>query len=239
MARHRTPVRSTVRSTARTTSGAGARPSRVWLAGAVAGATVGGLLAMVAVVAGPAQAGVAIPVSCTEKVVLEWDDVSYDLQGTCGVVVVRASGTTVDVPASRKLVVRGHDNTVVARPGDRLLVRGHDNHVRMTSTRVLDAASPGSVVSIDGLVEEGRVSGRGLTLRARQVSDLRLAGRGHDVAARRGYDARVPGDGSRVRFRRLDTLGLSGDHNTVVVRRRATTVRDHGDDNTVRVHRRR
>lgn len=215
---------------------------RVLLSGAVAGATLGGLLAVVAVVAGPAQAqaGPAIPVDCSgDKVVLEWDDVTYDLQGTCGVVVVKASGTVVDVPSSRKLVVRGHDNAVDARPGDRLVVRGHDNRVTITSTRVLDAASPGSVVTVDGLVEEGRVAERGLTLKARQVTDLRVGGRGHDVTARRGYDARVPGDRNSVRFRRLDTLGVSGDHNTVVVRRYATTVRDNGDGNTIRVNRRR
>jgi hypothetical protein len=216
------------------------RPGRVWLTGALAGAAVGGLLAAFVVVSSPAQAvPQGVPVACDDNVTLRTDGITYDLQGTCGVVVVKASGTVVDVPSSRKLVVRGHDNAIDARPGDRLVVRGHDNRVAITSTRVLDAASPGSVVTVDGLVEEGRLAERGLTLRARQVTDLRVGGRGHDVTTRRGYDARVPGDRNAVRFRRLDTLGVSGDHNSVVVRRYATTVRDSGEGNTIRVNRRR
>ncbi len=216
------------------------RPARVWLAGAVVGATVGGVLAAAAVLATPAQALGEVPVQCAnQKVVIETDGLSYQLQGTCGVVVVKADDTVVDVPASRRLVVRGHGNTVTARPGDRVLVRGHGNQVRVESTRVLVADSPGSRVRIIGLVETARVSGRDLRLAARQITDLRVAGRRHDVTARRGYDARVPGNGNRVELRRLDTLGIGGDHNTVVVRRYATTVSDSGVGNTVRVNRRR
>jgi hypothetical protein len=230
VARHRTSTR---------TPDPARRPGRVWLAGAVAGATVGGLLALVAVVTSPAQAAGAIPIRCSaDKVVLEGDGLSYELQGTCGVVVVKTTDTQVDVPSSRKLVVRGHDNVVTARPGDVLAVRGRDHRVTIESTRVLRASSPGSVVTVTGLAEEVRVAGRGLELAARQLTDLRLRGAGHDVTARRGFDARVPGDRMRVVFRRLDTLGVGGDRNRVVVRRGATEVRNSGSDNTIRVNRR-
>lgn len=216
------------------------RPVRVWLVGAVTGATLGGLLTAVVLAASPAQALGAIPVQCADsKVVLETDGLSYDLQGTCGVVVVKASDTVVDVPSSRRLVVRGHGNVVTARPGDVLKVRGRDNRVRIASTRALVAASPGSTVTVDGLVEQARLGRSGVTLRARQISTLTVGGRGHGVVARRGYEARVPGDRNDLAFRRLDEVRLGGDHNRVEVRRAATRVTDSGRDNTIRVHRRR
>lgn len=216
------------------------RSGRVWLVGAVAGATVGGLLTALALAASPAQALGSIPVQCGDgKVVIETDGLSYALQGTCGVVVVKASDTVVDVPSSRRLVVRGHDNVVTARPGDVLQVRGRDNRVRIASTRALVAASPGSRVRIDGLVEKARLGRSGVTLGAHQISDLTVRGRGHDVTARRGYDARVPGDRNDLSFRRLDDVRLGGDHNRVEVRRAATRVTDSGRDNEIRVHRRR
>jgi hypothetical protein len=65
-----------------------------------------------------------------------------------------------------------------------------------------------------------------------------VAGRGHEVRARRAFTVRVPGAHSSLGFRRLDTLQVSGDANTVRVRRGRTQVSDSGHRNAIRVHRR-
>lgn len=229
MARHHTTVHPTE------------SPRRAWLTGAVIAATLGGLLATVAVLATPAQAGtgVPVPVSCSEKVVLTMDDTTYDLNGNCGVVVVDADDVVVLLPATQKLVVRGERNTVHGKTIDRAVLRGRDQTVDASSVRVLRLISTHSVIDVEGLVEEARIGRRGNTLTARQVSDLVVRGRGHDVTARRGFDTRLPADRTRLRFRRLDALSVGGDHNRAVVRRYATEVGNTGDDNTIRVHRRR
>jgi hypothetical protein len=216
------------------------RPGRVWLTGALAGAAVGGLLAAFVVVSSPAQAvPQGVPVACDDNVTLRTDGITYDLQGTCGVVRVEASDTVVHLPATQKLVVLGHGNTVHGKTIDHLVVQGRRQHVDASSVRDADVTSRHSRVEVDGLVEELLVSRRGSTLTADQVSDAVVRGHGHDLRARRGYDARVPGNRNDLRYRRLDDLTVGGDHNHVVVRRHATRVRDSGDDNTVRVHRRR
>lgn len=214
--------------------------ARVRATGAAAGAALGGLLAAVAVLVSPANAALPVPVSCSDNVVLDHDDLTYHLQGTCGVVVITADNVVVELPATQKLVVRGQGNTVHGKTVDTMVVRGSDQRVDAASVRDLTVASSArSLVDTEGLVEDALLKGRGGDLAARQVSDLVVTGRGHDVAARRGYDARVPGDRNQVRFRRLDSVVVGGDHNHVVVRTRATRVRNHGDDNTITVHRRR
>jgi hypothetical protein len=215
------------------------RPARIRAISAVAGAVAGGLVAAVVLAAVPAQGVVAVPVQCSNgTTVLEWDDVRYDLDGTCGVVVVAADRTTVSMPAATRLVVRGQGNEVQAKPVTELVVTGRDNHVAAPSVRRLRLASPGSVVGVDGLVERARLGRQGGTLTARQVTDLTVRGHHHRVRARRGYDTRVPGDRSTVTFGRLDALRVAGDHNRVRVRRARTEVRVTGTGNRVRVHRR-
>lgn len=214
------------------------RPGRVWLTGALAGAAVGGLLAAVAVVASPAQAAGGIPTPCDDNVTLRLDGVTYDLQGTCGTVRVEADDTVVNLPATQKLVVLGHGNTVHGKTIDHLVVKGRGQQVEASSVRDADVVSRRSTVAVDGLVEELLVTGRGSTVSADQVSDAVVRGRGHEVRTRRGFDARVPGDGNRLRYRRLESVSVGGDDNRVVVRRGATSVRNFGDHNTIRVHRR-
>ncbi len=197
-----------------------------------------GLLVTAALTA-PATAAIPIPVSCTDgTVVLEWDDLTYDLDGTCGVVVIDADDTEVTIPSSRVVVVRGEGNVVHAKPTDRLRVLGSHQRVDVVSVRVLRVASRGSVVSVEGLAEEVSVGKRQAQLRAGQVSELVVAGRGHQVRARRAFTVRVPGAHSSLGFRRLDTLQVSGDANTVRVRRGRTQVSDSGHRNAIRVHRR-
>ena len=50
------------------------------------------------------------------ETVLAWDDVAYDLRGTCGVVRVTADHATVTMPAATRLVLEGAGNTVTAKP---------------------------------------------------------------------------------------------------------------------------
>lgn len=219
---------------ARTTN----RPGRIWLTGALAGAAVGGLLAAVAVVSSPAQAVGGIPTPCDDNVTLRLDDVTYDLQGTCGTVRVEADNAVVNLPATQKLVVLGHGNTVHGKTIDHLVVKGRGQQVDASSVRDADVTSKRSTVEVDGLVEELLLARRGSSLTADQVSDAVVRGHGHEVRARRGFDARVPGDAHDLRYRRLESVTVGGDDNKVVVRRGTTQVRDAGDHNTVRVHRR-
>lgn len=217
------------------------RPARVRAGSALAGAVAGGIVAALAAVVVPAQGAepFAIPVDCSvDKTVLELDDVSYDLNGTCGVVVVAASNTVVTMPAATKLVVRGAGNDVVAKPLTRVVVRGHGHTISTPSMRTLRLASPGSVVEVEGLLESATLAKRRGTVRADQVTELRVDGRQHRVRARRGYDARLAGDGAGVRYRRLDHLVVTGDENEVRVRRGRTSVRVDGSDNVIRVNRR-
>lgn len=211
-----------------------------WLAGALAGALVGGILAAMVVTTSPAQAGlITIPVNCSDdKTVLDVDDADYELHGTCGVVEITASGTHVTMPAAQRLVVRGTGNVVDAKPIDTVVVKGHANKIALPSARVLRLASPGSVVAAEGLLEDVSLGRKRGTVTAGQISDLRVGGRGHDVRARRGYDAAIPGNGNDVDFRRLDEVVLRGDHNAVTVTRGSTRVRNLGNDNRVRVNRR-
>lgn len=220
----------------RTTTDPADRRGRVWLTGALVGALAGGLLATAVVVAGPAQ---AVPYPCQDNATLTVDHTTYDLQGTCGVVRVEADHVVVNLPATQKLVVLGEGNVINGKTVDRLVLRGRDHQVRAASVRAGRVSSPGTVVDVEGLVEELLVTRRGADVRAQQVTDAVVRGRGHELTARRGYDARVPGDRSRLSYRRLDSLVLGGDRNRVVVRRHATTVRDAGSGNVVRVNRRR
>ena len=200
---------------------------------------VAGLLAVTGLAAAPAPATVAIPVNCSSgPVELEWDDTHYDLEGNCGLVRVTASNATVSMPTAVRLVVRGRGNTVVSKPIDAMIVRGRGHDLRPVSVRALHLASPRSVVAVEGLVESARVRRSRSTLTARQVSELRVPGASHTVRARRGFDADLSGARNDVVFRRLDALVVQGDDNRVRVRRAATSVRNSGTGNRIRVNRR-
>jgi hypothetical protein len=189
-----------------------------------------------AVAGSPARADVAVPVSCSsDKVVIEWDDLSYDLNGTCGVVVVKASNVKVTMPAAVRLVVKGRHNTIDARPLTTLVVRGGGHDVATPSVRYLRMSSPRTTLAVEGLVEDAVLAGRNAHLGADQVSDLLVTGDDHDVRARRGYDSRIEGDGNQLAYRRLESVVLTGHHNRVDVRAGRTEVHDRGSDNRVRI----
>lgn len=214
-------------------------PLRIRGAAALAGALVGGLVATLVLLVAPAQGQVAVPVNCSNgTVVLEWDDTTYDVDGTCGIVKVHADNTIVNMPSATRLVVRGQGNRVTAKPVDNLRVFGRDNRVELPSTRALRLASPGSVVAVEGLVEIARLRKRGATLTADRITDARISGRRHDVSARRGHDARIEGHRTRLALRRLETLTVVGDRNRVTVRRGQTEVAVDGTGNRIRVNRR-
>lgn len=167
---------------------------------ALALALVGATASLTALPA-PAQAdGLPIPVDCTRRVVLTWDGLTYDLQGTCGVVVIAAEDTEVSIPAARKVVVRGEGNVVHAKPTDRLRVLGRDQRVDVVSVRALRIASPGSVVTVTGLAEEVSVAKRRARLTADRLSELVVEGNHHTVRVHRGTTV-VRDDGRHNRIR--------------------------------------
>lgn len=172
---------------------------------ALALALVGATASLTALPAPTQAAGLPIPVDCTDRrVVLEWDGLTYDLQGTCGVVVVAADHTEVTIPASRRIVVRGEGNVVHAKPADRLRVLGRDQRVDVVSVRSLRVASPGSVVTVTGLAEEASVAKRRARLTADRLSELVVEGHHHTVRVRRG----------------TTVVRDDGRHNTIRVHRR-------------------
>ena len=92
------------------------------------------LLALTATAAGAAvvpvhAAGLAYPVQCElgSETVLAWDDVTYELRGTCGVVRLTGDDTTVTMPSATLLVVEGTGNTVTAKPLADVQVLGAGN----------------------------------------------------------------------------------------------------------------
>ena len=187
----------------------------------------------------PADAGLAVPVDCSGgPVEISTDDLTYDLDGTCGVVRVLADDVTVRMPTATRVVVRGHRNTVVSKSIGVLVVRGRHHEVRPVSVRHLRVASPGTAVEVEGLVETARLGRRGATVTADRVFTLRAPGNGNTLRAGSGYDASIGGNANTVRFRRLESLVVTGDDNAVRVRRGATAVRNEGRGNRISVARR-
>jgi len=200
------------------------------------GTLTAGLLVATGLTSAPADAGVAVPVNCSSgPVEIRTDDLTYDLDGTCGVVRVLADDVTVRMPTATRVVVRGHRNTVVAKPIGVLVVRGRDQEVRPVSVRHLRVASPGTAVEVEGLVETARLGRRDATVTADRVFTLRAPGNGNTLHAGSGYDASVGGIANTVRFRRLESLVVTGDDNAVRVRRGETTVRNEGRGNRISV----
>jgi hypothetical protein len=196
------------------------------------------LLVALGLSSAPAEAGLAVHVDCSHgPVELRWDDVTYELDGTCGTVRVLADDAVVRMPTATRVVVKGHRNTVRSRAVDTLVVRGRHHEVRPASVRVLQVASRGSVVEVGGLLESARLRGRNATVTADRVYTVKVPGSHHTVRTGRGYDASVGGDANTLRYRRLDSLVVSGDANTVRVRRGETSVRDGGHRNRIRARR--
>lgn len=183
----------------------------------------------------PATAtGLTVPVQCElgAETVLAWDDVTYDLSGTCGVVRVTADDASVTMPAATRLVVEGSSNTVTAKSVYDVLVTGAANTVTTPSITTLAVTGAGSDVAVAGLVEHADLGSTGSSLTADTVNVLRLRG-ADSVNVRKAYRTRVTGSDNVVRFRRSDRMVLTGDRNSVVVERGRTTVRDRGEDNVL------
>jgi hypothetical protein len=185
--------------------------------------------------AAPATAvGLTVPVQCEvgSETVLAWDDVAYDLRGTCGVVRVTADAASVTMPAATRLVVEGSDNTITAKSVYDVLVTGTSNAVTTPSITTLAVTGAGSDVAVAGLVEHAELTSTGSSLTADTVNVLRLRG-ADTVTARKAYRTRISGSDNVVRLRRGDRLVLTGDRNGVTVERGRTSVRDRGDDNVL------
>ncbi len=185
--------------------------------------------------AAPAQAvAPVLPVQCEvgAETVLAWDDVAYDLRGTCGVVRVSADHATVTMPAATRLVLEGTGNAVTAKPLLDVEVTGAGNSLATPSVRSLVVSGPGTTVTVAGLVELAELSSTSSTLTADVVNLARL--RGADaVTARKAYRTRITGSDNVVGLRRADKLVLTGDRNAVTVTRGRTTLRDRGDANVL------
>lgn len=202
------------------------------------GALAAGLLVL-GLTSAPADAEPAVPVNCSSgPVEITIDDLTYDLNGTCGVVRVLADDVTVRMSTATRLVVRGHRNTVVAKPVTRLVVLGRDHEVRTVSARHLKVASPGTAITVEGLVEAGRLGGRRATVTADRVSTLHVPGAHNTLRTGSGYDASIGGNTNTVRFRRLESLVVAGGDNRVRVSRGSTAVRNDGRGNHISVARR-
>ena len=190
--------------------------------------------------AAPATAGITLPVQCEvgTETVLPWDDVAYDLRGTCGVVRLSGDRTTVTMPSATRLVIEGAGNSVTAKPIYDVEVVGADNSLATPSLTSLVLTGTGSTVTVSGLVERAELLGSGSTLTADTINVLRL--RGTDtVTARKAYRTRITGADNAVVLTRADRVVLTGDRNTVTVARGRTTLRDRGDANVLDLRARR
>ena len=189
----------------------------------------------------PAQAArTALPVQCEvgDETVLSWDDVDYDLRGTCGVVRVTADHATVTMPAATRLVLEGGDNTVTAKPLYDVEVTGPGNSITTPSVRSLVVTGAGTTVTVSGLVESAELASTFSSLTADEVNLARLCGV-DALTARKAHRTRITGSGNTVELRRADRVVLVGDRNTVTVARGRTTLRDRGDDNALELRPRR
>lgn len=201
------------------------------LSAALALATVPTLVAAASAGAG---AAITFPVQCEtgSETVLAWDDVAYDLRGTCGVVRISGDRTTVTMPSATRLVVEGAGNTVTAKPVYDVEVVGADNSLAIPSLTSLVLTGAGSTVTVSGLVESAELAGSRSSLSADTINVLRLSGT-DTVTARKAYRARVTGSDNSLALTRADRLVLTGDRNTVTVARGRTTLRDRGEANVL------
>lgn len=188
-------------------------------------ATLTALVAVVGLglVSTPAHAELAIPVRCSdssdEEVVLRWDDMSYDVSGTCGRVRVAADDVTVSMSTARRLVVTGRHNQVTSKSLDRLVVRGRDNVVSATSVRSLTATGRAARVHVGGLLDVARVLTNGAVVTAGDAIELSVEGHRNRLRVGEAWELRVDGDHNAGRFGRLDFRRVRGTGNRIVVRR--------------------
>ena len=166
-------------------------------------ATVATGVAATVLVTGPAHAGLLpFPVDCqTNNVVLDRDNTTYELSGTCGVVTVTGDNVTVtDLPATRKLLIKGQNDHISGKPVDRVVLRGRDSEVTVRSARVARVYAPGSVLHVRGLLEVARIPGNHTRVHADKITKLFVDGNRNAVRADRG-ETLVHNDGRHNRIR--------------------------------------
>lgn len=191
--------------------------------------SVAGLLALVAavVVAGlvavPAQATITIPVRCGDssdrEVVLSWDDVAYDVSGTCGKVRVAADDVTVSMSTARRVVVTGRRNVVETKSVERLVVRGRANRVSPTSVTSLLVTGRAARVHVEGLLDQARIATNRAVVTSRDAVRLAVDGNRNRLRSGHVWTLRIEGNRNRARFASVDTRRVRGTGNRVVVRR--------------------
>lgn len=156
--------------------------------------------------ASPAQATSSLfPVDCqTNNVVLDEDGATYELYGTCGVVTVTGDDITVqNMPATRTLIVRGQRDHISGKPIDRIVLRGRDSQVTAQSSRVARVASPGSTLTVLGLLEHARIPGNGARVHAERLTEVVVDGNRNVVRAdQRSTVVRDRGHHNRIRVHR-------------------------------------
>ena len=197
------------------------------------------LAAVIVVAAGAAvvpagAAGLALPVQCElgAETVLPWDDVAYDLRGTCGVVRVTADDATVTMPSATQLLLDGTGNAVTARPLAAVSIVGSGNTLTTPTIQDLTVTGASSTVAVAGMVEHAELSSSSSSLTADTINVLRLRGT-DSVTARLAYRTRITGVGNALGLTRADRLVLTGARNAVTVARGRTTLRDRGLDNVL------
>lgn len=198
------------------------------------------LLGAAGLLASPAQAvGLVLPVQCEagEETVLAWDDIAYDLRGTCGVVRVTADDATVTMPTATRLILDGTGNAVTAKPLAAVGIVGAGNSITTPSIQDLTVTGAGASVTVAGLVEQAVLVSTSSSLTADTIHVLRLRG-ADTVAARKAYRTRITGSDNVLRLTRADRLVLTGDRNAVTVARGRTTLRDRGEANVLDLRRR-
>lgn len=182
---------------------------------------------------------VALPVQCElgRETVLAWDDLAYDLRGTCGVVRVTADDATVTMPAATELILEGTGNAVTAKPLVAVHLAATGNSVSTPSIQTLTVTGGGSTVTVTGLVERAELSSTSSSLSAGTINVLRLRG-SDSVRAGKTYRTRITGSDNLLAVTRADQLVLTGDRNSATVTQGRTTVRDRGRDNVLDLRRR-
>jgi len=185
------------------------------------------LTALVALVgplltAAPAEARLTVPVRCGDssdrEVVLRWDDVAYDVSGTCGKVRVAADDVTVSMSTARRLVVTGRRAVVSSKSVERLVVRGRRNHVSPTSVTSLLVTGRAARVRVEGLLDGARVATDGAVVTSRDAIRILVDGNRNRLRSGEVWTLRVRGDHNRGRFDSVDTRRVRGTGNQIVVR---------------------
>jgi hypothetical protein len=142
------------------------------------------------------------PVDCqTNNVVLDQDNATYELSGTCGVVTVTGDNVTVtDLPATRTLIVKGQGDHISGKPVDLVVLHGRDSQVSVRSIRVARVDSPGSTLRVTGLLEVARIPGNHSRVHSDRLTKVFVEGNRNLVRSDRG-ETTVHNDGHHNRIR--------------------------------------